>query len=139
MTYQYAIDKAQAALNAWDDAHQIGSTDPGVQSMRFHETEAQSSKRVTGYLNQLKRETAERERLVKALESAKRAQRLSQIPSEPVDPAALKTATHILVREHNRVFWYRVKRVNRTTVTCHTEPGYAEPRIPHNRIVGVRP
>gem|GEM_PF-4571276 len=47
--------------------------------------------------------------------------------------------THILVREHNRVAWYRLKRVNRTTVTCHTDPGYDEPRIPHNRIVGVRP
>lgn len=138
MSYQQAVDRAQAALDAWDEAHQIGPTDPGLQSMRFHETQAQSTKRVSGYLNQLRREDQERTRLVKALEDAKRAHRISELPTEPVDPTTLNTATHILVRERYRAVWYRVKRVNKTTVTCHTEPGYDEPRIPHNKIVGTR-
>lgn len=135
---QQAVDRAQAALDAWDEAHHISPTDPGLQSMRFHETQAQSTKRISGYLNQLRRESQERDRLVKALEDAKRAHRRSQLPTEPVDPATLAGATHILVRERSRVVWYRVKRVNKTTVTCHVEPGYDEPRIPHSKIVGIR-
>ncbi|MCZ4326719.1 hypothetical protein [Brachybacterium paraconglomeratum] len=133
------IEEAQAALDAWDAAHQVGPTDPGLQSMRFHESPAKRSKDLTAYLNRLRREATERDRLEKALVEAKRAERLAALPTTPVDPEQLKGATAVLVLQHGSwVEWQRVIRVNRTTVTCWAAPGMDQPRYPHHRIVGVR-
>ena len=73
-----------------------------------------------------------------ALETARRNHRIAQLPTEPVDPTLIKTATHVLVCERYRTVWYEIKRVNAKTVTCKVEPGYDEPRIPFHLIVGVR-
>lgn len=133
-----AVAAAENALTEWDQAHQVAPTDPGVQSMRFHTTQARLDKNLTTYLNRLGRETKARERLEKNLDAAKRALRRAMQPTTPVDPATLKGATAVQVLDHGIAVWRRVVRVNKTTVTCWAEPGFDKPRYPHNRIVGVR-
>lgn len=133
-----AVTAAETALTEWDQAHQVEPTDPGLQSMRFHTTQATLNKNLNTYLNQLGRETKTRERLEKNLDAAKRALHRAMQPTTPVDPATLKGATAVHVLVHGTAVWYRVVRVNKTTVTCWAEPGFDKPRYPHNRIVGVR-
>lgn len=133
-----AVALAQEALDAWDAAHQIGSTDPGLQSMRFHESQAKRDKKLTTYLNRLGREKRERDRLVANIAKAKRAERAAAIPAEPVDPATLKGATAVMVVTRGYAEWHRVIRVNKTTVTCWAPPEFDQPRFPHSRIYGVR-
>lgn len=133
-----AVTAAENALTEWDQAHQVEPTDPGLQSMRFHTTQATLNKNLNTYLNQLGRETKTRERLEKNLDAAKRALHRAMQPTTPVDPATLKGATAVQVLVHGTAVWYRVVRVNKTTVTCWAEPGFDKPRYPHNRIVGVR-
>jgi hypothetical protein len=132
------VEQAEEALRAWDAAHQVGPTDPGLQSMRFHESQAQRSKKLKGYLNQLGRESRERERLVENIAEAKRTERAAAIPAAPVDPATLKGAVAVMVVTRGYAEWCRVVRVNRTTVTCWAPPGFDQPRHPHNRIFAVR-
>lgn len=129
---------AEAALVAWDEAHQVQPTDPGLQSMRFHESQATRTKNLRSYLNQLGRESREREWLEEDLRKAKRALFLANQPTTPVDPADLEGATAVQVLTHGAAVWHRVIRVNKTTVTCWAEPGMDQPRYPHNRVVGVR-
>ena len=131
------VEKAEKALADWDAAHQLESIDPGMQSMRFHQTERQRTKELGTFLNRMRRESEERARLVEAVAKAKREARRAAVPTEPVDPALLKGATHILVNEGYWASWMKVKRVNAKTVTCCADPGMDEPRIPHDRIVGV--
>jgi len=132
------LEQAEAALATWDEAHKVGPTDPGLQSMRFHESQAKRSKKLKGYLNQLGRESRERDRLVLDVEKAKRAARAAAIPSEPVDPAELVGATAVMVVTRGHAEWCRVVRVNKTTVTCWAPPGFDQPRHPHSRIYAVR-
>ena len=134
------IERAQAELDAWDKAHQVGPTDPGVLSMRFHETQSKRDKGLNTYLNRLGREARERARLVEAVKKAKRDARVAALPKTPVDPAELKGATEVLVlRRGSWTEWHRVKRVNPKTVTCYApEPGFDEPRFLHGVVVGVR-
>lgn len=133
-----AVDAAEGALTEWDQAHQVEPTDTGLQSMRFHTTQAKLNKNLNAYLNQLNRETKARARLEEDLRKAKRALHLASQPTTPVDPATLKGATAVQVLERGTAVWHRVVRVNRTTVTCWAEPGFDQPRYPHSRIVGVR-
>lgn len=136
--HREVVAAAEAALVAWDEAHQVQPTDPGLQSMRFHESQAKRTKNLRSYLNQLGRESRERERLEEDLRKAKRALFLANQPTEPVDPATLKGATAVQVLTHGAATWHRVIRVNKTTVTCWAAPGMDQPRYPHNRVVGVR-
>lgn len=133
-----AVEKAQDALDAWDAAHQIGPTDPGLQSMRFHESQRTRDKKLTSYLNRLGREKRERDRLVENVAKAKRAEYAAALPSEPVDPATLKGASAVMVITRGYAEWHRVIRVNKTTVTCWAPPGFDQPRYPHSRIYDVR-
>jgi hypothetical protein len=133
-----AVEKAEEALRAWDAAHQVGPTDPGLQSMRFHESQAQRNKKLKSYLNQLGRESRERDRLVENVAKAKRAERAALIPAEPVDPSTLKGASAVMVVTRGHAEWCRVIRVNKTTVTCWAPPGFDQPRHPHSRIYAVR-
>lgn len=134
-----AAQAAEAALKEWDRMHAIQATDPGIQSMRFHETQARRDADLTVYLNRLGREKRERERLVRAVEKARvEERRAARAALEPVDPARLKDAHLVLVRRHTGLSWHQVVRVNRTTVTCAAAPGMDQPRFPHNSIVDVR-
>ena len=133
-----AVERAEKVLADWQAAHQLQPTDPGMQSMRFHETQARRDKDLNTYLNRIRRESEEHARLTGAVTKARREARIAALPTEPVDPATLKGATHILVNERWRAVWMRVKRINAKTVTCHAAPHMDEPRIPHNRIVGTR-
>lgn len=132
-----AVTEAQAALEAWDAAHQLESIDPGMQSMRFHESPSKRGKNLTAYLNRMGRETRERNRLEGNLQKAKWAEKLAAQPTEPVDPDTLKGATAVRVLTRGMTEWHRVIRVNKTTVTCWAPPGFDQPRYPHDRIVGV--
>lgn len=133
------IAAAQAALDAWDAAHQVQPTDPGMQSMRFHETPAKRAKDLRAYLNGLKRETEQRERLVEALRRAKRDARDAELAAlTPVDPTTLKGAYMVQVRRPHGTEWHRVIRVNPKTVTCWAPPGMDQPRWPHDQIVATR-
>lgn len=132
-----AVTAAEDALMAWDQAHQVGPTDPGMQSMRFHTTQAKLDKNLSAYLNRLGRESKARARLEEDLRKAKRALHLASQPTTPVDPATLKGATAVQVLERGTAVWHRVVRVNRTTVTCWAAPGFDQPRYPYSRIVGV--
>lgn len=136
--YRDAVAAAEAALEAWDSAHQVQPTDPGLLSMRFHESQGTRDKNMDAYLNRLGREKLTRARLEKNLDRAKRAAFLANQPNTPVDPAELEGATAVQVLTHGAAVWHRVIRVNKTTVTCWAEPGMDQPRYPHNRIVGVR-
>lgn len=133
-----AVALAEEALAAWDAAHQVGPTDPGLQSMRFHESQTKRTKNLNAYLNRLGREKRERDRLVEDIARAKRAERAAAIPDEPVDPATLKGASAVMVVTRGHAEWYRVIRVNKTTVTCWAPPGFDQPRYPHSRIFDVR-
>lgn len=133
-----AVTLAEEALEAWDAAHQIGPTDPGLQSMRFHESQAKRTKSLNAYLNRLGREKRERDRLVEDIAKAKRAERVAALPDEPVDPASLKGASAVMVVTRGHAEWHRVIRVNKTTVTCWAPPEFDQPRYPHSRIYGVR-
>lgn len=134
-----AVDEARAALDAWDNAHQLGSIDPGMQSMRFHRTAQQHAKSVKAHLSNIRRENAERDRLVTAVAKAKRVERLANIPTEPVPLGELAGAAWVLERTQLGTRWHRVKRVNAKTVTCHAiAPGFDEPRVPHGRIVATK-
>lgn len=132
-----AVEQAQAALDAWDQAHQLQPTDPGVQSMRFHESQAKRDKDLTAYLNRCRRESQEREKLQAVLDRARNQERIAALPKDPIDPATIKPGDHIaeLVRG-SYLSWHIVKRVNAKTVTCLAAPGMDEPRIPYDRIVG---
>lgn len=132
-----AVTAAEDALAKFDEAHQVQPTDPGMLSMRFHTTQAAHAKTLNAYLNQMGREAKAREELEKNLDRAKRDLYRASQPTTPVDPATLKGATAVQVLDHGTAVWRRVVRVNRTTVTCWAEPGYDQPRYPHNRIVGV--
>lgn len=132
-----AVIEAQDALDAWDAAHQLESIDPGMQSMRFHESQTKRTKGLNAYLNRLGRETRERNRLEGTLRKAKWAAKLAAQPTDPVDPATLKEATAVQVLTRGIAEWHRVIRVNKTTVTCWAPPGFDQPRYPHARIVGV--
>lgn len=134
------VEIAQAALDEWDARHRLGSVDPGMLSMRFHEPQARRDKDLNAYLNRLGRDARERERLAEAVERAKRDERVAALPKTPVDPADLKGATQVLVlRRGAWVEWHRVKRVNAKTVTCHAlETGFDDPKFPHGVVVGVR-
>ncbi|MTE24845.1 hypothetical protein [Microbacterium sp. ZXX196] len=132
------VQRAEEALAAWDAAHQLTSTDPGMQSRRFHVPQARLNKELTTYLNRVRRENAERALLVGEIEKAKHAARAAEIPSEPVDPAALKGAIAVMVVTRGHAEWHRVIRVNKTTVTCWAPPGFDQPRHPHSRIYAVR-
>lgn len=134
-----AVQRAEAALAEWDRMHAIGPTDPGMQSMRFHETQAKRDADLTAYLNRLGREKREREQLVRAVEKARAEdRRAARDALEVVDPARLKGARLVLVRRHNGLSWHQVVRVNKTTVTCAAAPGMDQPRFPHDSIVDVR-
>lgn len=131
-------EKAEEELAVWDAAHQLGPTDPGLQSMRFHESQATRNMKLTSYLNRLGRESRERDRLVGNLAKAKRAERVAALPTEPVDPAELEGASAVMVITRGHAEWCRVIRVNKTTVTCWAPPGFDQPRHPHSRIYAVR-
>lgn len=134
-----AVQAAEAALKEWDRMHAIQPTDPGMQSMRFHETQARRDADLTVYLNRLGREKRARERLVRDVEKARAEERrAARSALEPVDPARLKGARLVLVRRHTGLSWHQVIRVNRTTVTCAAAPGMDQPRFPHDSIVDVR-
>lgn len=135
------VEQAEKALADWDAAHQVESTDPGMQSMRFHQTQQQRNKGLRSYLNQLKRESDERDRLVRALADARRAERVAALPTEPVDPTELQGATWVWVKRWNRMAWHQVKRVNKRTVTCENPPGfegYDPDKFRHDQIYGVK-
>lgn len=132
------LEQARAELATWDETHALKSIDPGMQSMRFHETQATRSKNLRSHLSRMRRETLEREALVENVESAKRAVRAAAMPQTPVDPAELAGAVAVFVITRNHGEWQRVIRVNKTTVTCWAPPGYDQPRIPHGRIFGIR-
>lgn len=135
------VEAAQAALDAWHAAHQLESIDPGMQSMRFHQTERQRGKSMTAFLNRMRREAQEVEHLEARLAKAKREERIAALPKDPIDPATIHPGDRIaeLVRG-SWLMWHTAKRVNAKTVTCHaSEPGMDEPRIPHQRIVAIRP
>lgn len=134
-----AVQAAEAALKEWDRLHTIQPTDPGVLSMRFHQTQARRDAELSVYLNRLGREKRERERLVKALEKARQEERKAARDAlEPVDPARLKGARLVLVRRWNGLSWHQVVRVNAKTVTCAAPPGMDQPRFPHHDIVDCR-
>lgn len=134
-----AIEKARQALQDWDRAHAVGSTDPGMQSMRFHETQRQRDKKLSSYLNQMGRESKERQRLVNDIARARREERDAKTPKTPVDPSIIKGSDRVLVLNYGRAEWKRVKRVNKTTVTVDGGGGgMDDPRYPHSKIVGVR-
>ena len=135
---QEAVAAAEAALVVWDEVHKVQPTDPGMQSMRFHESQATRDKSLDSYLSRLGREKRERARLEKDLDRAKRAAFLANQPTTPVDPADLEGATAVQVLTHGAAVWHRLIRVNKTTVTCWAAPGMDQPRYPHNRVVGVR-
>ncbi len=138
-TERSRLAEAQAALDAWDAAHQIAPVDPGMQSMRFHRSERQHAKSVKAHLSTIRRETAERDRLVSAVSKARAAERLGSLPNDPVPVSELAGASWVLERTQHGARWHRVKRVNAKTVTCHApEPGFDEPRVPHERIVATR-
>ena len=133
------IRRAEEALKEWDRMHTIAPTDPGMQSMRFHETQARRDAELTVYLNRLGREKRERERLVREVEKARAAERQAARDAlTPVDPARLKGARLVLVRRHTGLSWHQVVRVNAKTVTCAAAPGMDQPRFPHDSIVDVR-
>ncbi|NHI16848.1 hypothetical protein [Microbacterium excoecariae] len=132
------VQRAEEALAAWDDAHQLTPIDPGMQSRRFHVPQARLDKELATYLNRVRQENTERALLVGEIEKAKRAARVAEIPSEPVDPAALKGAIAVMVVTRGHAEWHRVIRVNKTTVTCWAPPGFDQPRHPHSRIYAVR-
>lgn len=138
MTPDAMREQAEEALRAWDFDHQLGTTDPGLQSMRFHESQAKRNKKLTSYLNRLGREARERDRLVENIAKAKRAERAAALPAEPVDPAELAGASAVMVITRGHAEWCRVIRVNKTTVTCWAPPGFDQPRHPHGRIYAVR-
>ena len=134
-----AVQRAEEALKEWDRMHTIAPTDPGMQSMRFHETQARRDAELTTYLNRLGREKREREQLVRAVEKARAEERRAARDAlEVVDPARLKGARLVLVRRYNGLSWHQVVRVNKTTVTCAAAPGMDQPRFPHDSIVDVR-
>ena len=81
-----AVTAAEDAFTEWDQAHQVGPTDPGLLSMRFHTTQAKLNKNLSAYLNQLGREAKARARLKEDLRKAKRALHLASQPTTPVDP-----------------------------------------------------
>ena len=133
------VQRAEEALREWDRMHTIGPTDPGMQSMRFHETQATRDKNLTTYLSRLGREKRERERLVRDVEKARATERQAARDAlTPVDPARLKGARLVLVRRHTGLSWHQVVRVNKTTVTCAAAPGMDQPRFPHDSIVDYR-
>ncbi|MGP9682037.1 hypothetical protein [Brachybacterium sp. AOP3-A1-3] len=133
------IKAAEAALKAWDLAHQVQPTDPGLQSMRFHESQAKRNKSLRSYLNRLSRESRERDRLEEAVLKARREEReAARAALSPVDPARLKGASLVMVRRHTGLSWHRVVRVNAKTVTCWAAPGMDQPRFLHDQIVDVR-
>lgn len=130
------VERAQRALDEWDEQHQLGPTDPGLLSQRFHESQAKRDKDLTAYLNRMRRESQEREKLQATLDRARNAARVAALPKEPIDPTTIKPGDHIaeLVRG-SYLSWHIAKRVNAKTVTCKAAPGYDEPRIPYDRIV----
>lgn len=136
-----AVERAQSALDAWDTAHQIQPTDPGVQSMRFHESQAKRDKDLTAYLNRMRRESEERERLVDALDRARRDERIAAIP-DPLTPEqiqAIRPGDKVQIRRHNHTRWEAVARVNTKTVTLASIPPYDAERVTHDRIVRHQP
>lgn len=134
-----AVQAAEAALADWDRMHQVQPTDPGMQSMRFHESQAKRTKSLTAYLNRLGRESRERDRLEENVRRARREEReAARAALSPVDPARLKGAVLVLVRRHTGLSWHRVVRINSKTVTCWAPPGMDQPRFPHDSIVDVR-
>lgn len=134
-----AIQAAEQALKEWDRLHAITSSDRGMESMRFHETQAKRDKDLNAYLNRLGREKRERERLVRNAEKARAEERQAARDAlTSVDPARLKGARLVLVRRHTGLSWHEVVRVNKTTVTCAAAPGMDQPRFPHNSIVDIR-
>lgn len=134
-----AVQAAEAALAEWDRMHTIQAGDRGMESMRFHQTQARRDAELTVYLNRLGREKRERERLVRAVEKARAEERRAARDAlEVVDPARLKGARLVLVRRHTGLSWHQVVRVNAKTVTCAAAPGMDQPRFPHDSIVDVR-
>lgn len=134
-----AVQAAEAALAEWDRMHTIQAGDRGMESMRFHQTQARRDAELTVYLNRLGREKRERERLVREVEKARAAERQAARDAlTPVDPARLKGARLVLVRRHTGLSWHQVVRVNAKTVTCAAAPGMDQPRFPHDSIVDVR-
>lgn len=132
------LEKAKAALWAYDTRPTEG-VDPGMQSMRFHETQRQRDKKLSSWLNTLKRETAERNRLVAAVSAARRAEADAATPKTPVNPETIKGAEAVLILNRGRAEWHRVKRVNRTTVTVDGGGGgMDDPKYAHGKVVGVR-
>jgi hypothetical protein len=129
------VEQAQAALDAWDEAHQLGSGDHGELSMRFHQTQARRDRDLDGYLNRMEREARERDRLVQALSKAKRAELIASLPTKPIDPATIRVGDMIATNRATYLDWHLVKRINAKTVTCRAAPGYDEPRIPYDCIV----
>lgn len=134
------LAEAQAALDAWDEAHKPTPIDPGMQSMRFHQSKSARDKSINAFVNQARRESKERARLKADLTRAKQQQHRASIPQTPVDPASVKGATHVLINTRgSRAHWEKVKRVNKKTVTCHTPyPGFDDPKYSYDRIVGVK-
>lgn len=135
---EQVLEQARAELAAWDEAHSLTSIDPGMQSMRFHESQVKRSKNLRSHLSRMRREAREREVLVENVEKAKRALRAAALPQKPVDPADLAGAAAVFVITRGHGEWHRVIRVNKATVTCWAPPGYDQPRIPHDRIFDVR-
>lgn len=133
------VERAQAELDDWDATHQVQPTDPGLQSMRFHQTQARRDKDLRSYLNGLRRESEARDRLVENLRKAKRAARDAKLAAlTPVDPATLRGARMVQVRRPYGTEWHRVIRVNAKTVTCWAPPGMDQPRYRHADIVDVK-
>lgn len=133
------VQAAEAALTEWDQSHQISPTDPGMQSMRFHQSQSRRDAELRVYLNRLGREKRERDRLVRNVEKARAAERQqARAALAPVDPARLKGAHLVLVRRPHGLEWHRVIRINPKTVTCAAAPGMDQPRFPHHDIVDAR-
>lgn len=130
-----AVEQAQAALDAWDQAHQLQPTDHGMLSQRFHESQAKRDRDLTAYLNRMRRESQERERLADNLAKAKRAKTIASLPTEPIDPSTIRPGDMIAINRTTYLDWCIVKRRNAKTVTCQAAPGMDEPRIPYTRIV----
>lgn len=136
-----AVERAEEALEAYDEAHKLPKHDRGMESMRFHQTQRQRDKLASSSVDQAVRQVRERNKLEGDIRRAKVQERRDATPKTPVDPSTIKGADAVLIYNKNtkRADWYRVKRVNKTTVTGDGGGGgMDDPRFPHGSVVGVR-
>lgn len=139
-------EKAQARLDAAEGRVGAPTRDPGVLSgIKVRNPGRHAQKQSVAWRRALDayREAAEAHGEVARLENRlSREQREAEAnAAATVDLSALKPGDLIRYRSHGSSLgnWLRVKRVNKTTVTCdESEPGMDAPRIPHDRIVETR-